>query len=594
MHFSLASPSAMATTSVYESARMTHEEIEQYEDALVDTLNNPPKASSHRLMLQWQLAASALLDQMVSRFATLDTMYADATQERVQEWEALGRQDEDPFSEFDARLAELQSFYRRYPERAITLQTTATPSVLGTHDVSLFDLSAIEREFSGEEMGGRFLDLYVHYESYINLRGAPRLSYLEYIARLDTAAASVPPTTKRTETYHAYSQALVQYLSAFLHKTRPLEDMDTVEARALASFDSDWEHGVVPGWEAREAVLYGEHRAPGEGIWCGACQRSYAKQTVYDAHLTSARHQKAAARVQAAPESAPDREAAARASELEHAKKVMRAKLVARDEVLIQALAHELATVREETRTNVERKAALTEREREEEAEALEAELDEAVATGGLGYEDAPERGTPGGGDKMYNPLKLPMGWDGKPIPFWMYKLHGLRVEYKCEICSDHVYKGRKVFEKHFGESRHAFGMRALGLPNTAPFRGVTRIQEAFALAEKLKQQSRANYVDEDDTVEVEDEHGNVRSARGCTDTGIYPQDVRATQAPGSFVVYSAVAVFLPACPAARHAVCPPPRVTCMGARHRQTLRRLAPRSRRSNGRPTGKADRAG
>ena len=242
---------------------------------------------------------------------------------------------------------------------------------------------------------------------------------------------------------------------------------------------------------------------------------------------------------------------------------------VARDEVLIQALAHELATVREETRTNVERKAALTEREREEEAEALEAELDEAVATGGLGYEDAPERGTPGGGDKMYNPLKLPMGWDGKPIPFWMYKLHGLRVEYKCEICSDHVYKGRKVFEKHFGESRHAFGMRALGLPNTAPFRGVTRIQEAFALAEKLKQQSRANYVDEDDTVEVEDEHGNVRSARGCTDTGIYPQDVRATQAPGSFVVYSAVAVFLPACPAARHAVwptstchvhgCPPP-----------------------------------
>ena len=85
MHFSLASPSAMATTSVYESARMTHEEIEQYEDALVDTLNNPPKASSHRLMLQWQLAASALLDQMVSRFATLDTMYADATQERVQE-----------------------------------------------------------------------------------------------------------------------------------------------------------------------------------------------------------------------------------------------------------------------------------------------------------------------------------------------------------------------------------------------------------------------------------------------------------------------------------------------------------------------------
>lgn len=26
----------------------------------------------------------------------------------------------------------------------------------------------------------------------------------------------------------------------------------------------------------------------------------------------------------------------------------------------------------------------------------------------------------------VYNPLKLPMGPDGKPIPYWLYKLHGL------------------------------------------------------------------------------------------------------------------------------------------------------------------------
>ena len=35
----------------------------------------------------------------------------------------------------------------------------------------------------------------------------------------------------------------------------------------------------------------------------------------------------------------------------------------------------------------------------------------------------------------MYNPLKLPLGWDGKPIPYWLYKLHGLNLEFKCEIC---------------------------------------------------------------------------------------------------------------------------------------------------------------
>ncbi len=43
-----------------------------------------------------------------------------------------------------------------------------------------------------------------------------------------------------------------------------------------------------------------------------------------------------------------------------------------------------------------------------------------------------------------------PVGWDGKPIPYWLYKLHGLGVEYKCEICGNYSYWGRKSYEKHF------------------------------------------------------------------------------------------------------------------------------------------------
>lgn len=33
------------------------------------------------------------------------------------------------------------------------------------------------------------------------------------------------------------------------------------------------------------------------------------------------------------------------------------------------------------------------------------------------------------GDGPLYNPLNLPLGWDGKPIPYWLYKLHGLGVE---------------------------------------------------------------------------------------------------------------------------------------------------------------------
>ena len=50
----------------------------------------------------------------------------------------------------------------------------------------------------------------------------------------------------------------------------------------------------------------------------------------------------------------------------------------------------------------------------------------------------------------VYNPLKLPLGWDGKPIPYWLYKLHGLNMEFKCEICGNASYWGRRAFERHF------------------------------------------------------------------------------------------------------------------------------------------------
>jgi hypothetical protein len=39
----------------------------------------------------------------------------------------------------------------------------------------------------------------------------------------------------------------------------------------------------------------------------------------------------------------------------------------------------------------------------------------------------------------------------------------------------------RKNFERHFQESRHAFGMRALGLPNTKHFHEITRIEDALS-----------------------------------------------------------------------------------------------------------------
>lgn len=40
-----------------------------------------------------------------------------------------------------------------------------------------------------------------------------------------------------------------------------------------------------------------------------------------------------------------------------------------------------------------------------------------------------------------------------QPIPYWLYKLHGLNLSYTCEICGNYTYRGPKVFQRHFAVS---------------------------------------------------------------------------------------------------------------------------------------------
>jgi splicing factor 3A subunit 3 len=85
-------------------------------------------------------------------------------------------------------------------------------------------------------------------------------------------------------------------------------------------FEKDWTDGKVDGWQKQaNGADPKSNGSLGEGIWCAACksplrcdthsvglityrqrvpgQKHYAKQTVYDAHLTSKKHVKAAERL---------------------------------------------------------------------------------------------------------------------------------------------------------------------------------------------------------------------------------------------------------------------------------------------------------
>jgi splicing factor 3A subunit 3 len=335
---------------------------------------------------------------------------------------------------------------------------------------------AINSLFSGEERYGLCLDLYASHTQYNNFRNLPkRLQYLQYLDVLATVDSS-PLHSELTKeirhskeyetsvagllrlphlTVHRYLSGLYTYLVSFSKRTQPLVDVDILQQQAEEEFDKLWEEGEVSGWE-----LAAKTNGAVEGIWCPACtspfrplfrrshspltgQKQYAKQTVYDAHLTSKKHQKAAAKLEV--EGAPATNG--KPHENGTAKSVIsisKTRQSARLTHLITSLLVPLLPTVAETKANVERRFSLTAREREDEL------VDDAPVAappdpeGGAVEEEQEEE------ERIYNPLKLPLGWDGKPIPYWLYKLHGLGVEYRCEICSDFVYMGRKNFERHF------------------------------------------------------------------------------------------------------------------------------------------------
>ena len=154
-------------------------------------------------------------------------------------------------------------------------------------------------------------------------------------------------------------------------------------------------------------------------------------------------------------------------------------------EYVIAALCHELRDVMNTTLTFIEKKMIQSYEERVKDDREMVAAMAEAAVTPGGGNGEA--RNSEGedsdSSDEdekpIYNPLNLPLGYNGKPIPYWLYKLHGLDEEYKCEICGNFSYWGKRAFDNHFQEWRHHNGMRCLGIPNTKHFHDITRIEDA-------------------------------------------------------------------------------------------------------------------
>ncbi|OQU99832.1 hypothetical protein CLAIMM_05410 [Cladophialophora immunda] len=511
---------------ILEDQRFLHEDLERLEQAITDRVAEDPKNIKDRLTRDHQI--DGFLSRIQEQSKRLLDIYKDADGLRLKEVQSLSTGE--PFEEFYKQLEEVKDFHRRYPNEPVENLERAYKR--RRPEEGEYIPSEVDNMFSGEESNGRFLDLTQLHEDYLNIPGVKRLTYLQYLDNFD---AFEPPRlpikrqNKLTDQYLQYVANLDSYLESFVRRTRPLEDLSKLFLRYQRDFDAAWEAGTVPGWtkeqkdqesKSTSAPSGPQTEGTGAGVWCPDCEKEFTNQNVYKSHLTGKKHLKNAeakkSRTTSNGEATTNGATGAPSKPLTIAPSLsgtaLKERAIASHEHRIRALADFLSNERSNTRVNVERKQGMTERERQAELDALFAEDDAAVAASdrkaaGKKRTGGEDSGSDSEGDeKIYNPLKLPLAWDGKPIPYWLYKLHGLGVEFNCEICGNFVYMGRRAFDKHFSEARHTYGLNL--------FREITGIEDALKLWDKIKKEKREKEVKDDQVVQMEDGEGNVMPER--------------------------------------------------------------------------------
>ncbi|KAI1646737.1 hypothetical protein F4815DRAFT_249324 [Daldinia loculata] len=490
-----------------EEQRFLHEDLERLEQGVADRIGEEPKHIRDRLARDHQIAQ--FLDRISSQSTRLLTIYRDVDGTRSREIQQIGSGD--PMEEFYKQLADIKRFHTKYPNEPVENLERAYRPKKGPDAES--EPSIVDTLFTGEEAFGRFFDLHICHEMYLNLPNAKRLSYLQYLDSFDNfapGAGGLKRSEKLTEQYFKYVSQLALDLEAFMRKTRPLENIDKVIADFDKEFNSAWEQDEIADWKEEEngkPSSAAAQASAAEAVWCSDCERGFKNENVYKGHLSGKKHVRAAAeraqRLQGGSEE--DGSEPHNTSKGNTSTQRLKERAIAEREFRVKRLASAMSTERSDTKVNVERKQGMTERERQQELENLFSAT--ATTSNPKDTEDGEDNDDE---DKIYNPLKLPLAWDGKPIPFWLYKLHGLGVEFPCEICGNFVYMGRRAFDKHFNEARHIYGLKCLGITNTSLFRDIIGIDEALRLWEKIQKEKRKDKVDDGSVVQMEDAEGNV------------------------------------------------------------------------------------
>ena len=362
--------------------------------------------------------------------------------------------------------------------------------------------------FTNEENFGKCLDLHELYHEYINIpnifnndnndknkvifnmENIVKLNYLNYIKNIDNFK-NIPIKVKKSEEYIKYIKHLAQYLKSFFVKIYPLINFNEIQDIIDSKFEDDQEH-IDKSIELNE-----EEEIKKNELFCNICNKSFAKETLMDAHMKSKKHLK--------------KLNLSKSNDTNNINKNSQEKNKIEEDILHDIKYYEYQIIRykdilqniiDNTISQIHKKQTMTKEE-------LESDRLNEINIKKIEKEEK---------KKIFNPKNIPMDWDGKPLPYWLYKVHGLGVEHKCEICGGASYWGRRAFEHHFQEWRHAYGMKCLRLPNTLQFKNITRIEDALKLHHKLIEDKNKTEFNPDVEEQYEDENGNVYNKKMMMD----------------------------------------------------------------------------
>lgn len=476
---------------------------------------------------------------------------------------------------FDERLAEMQTYHARHDsnqaaastssvtgKRPLTVQSQQTAADGYDMSSSIHTwLQSLQNEtlFSPQEVFGKYLDLediYAAVQTQLKdvfqskqlqqqqpNSAASSFLYTDFLQVLSDGLNNASPEDKKLQHRKKYVRFLMDtetYLEDFLTRTMPLLSIAHVTAPAIAAVNNEWSKtgGFAEGWHAKPAdagmvqnndddetkaavidvsqfasAADLEKAVDGDalktelsrlGLKCGGTVSDRAKRLFL---LKNTPLDKLPPKVFAKKTNVAANDGGA----VSVAKNERRVD-IARREAVVTALLGQLRPTLEATIRRTERRQTQTLKERER-------ELDEELYGSIIAEQSAKKRRTDADSDDsddedapIYNPKNVPLDWDGKPMPYWLYKLHGLQHYYDCEICGGESYRGQRNFELHFADQKHALGMKSLGIPNTKHFHGVTTIDDAQELWKSLQGKLTDKQFDGTQDEEYEDSHGNVLS----------------------------------------------------------------------------------